>query len=470
MTHPFPTLRNLRTRALPTREESRALLALALPVVAVQVGQMLMGVVDTLMVGHLSPTALAAVALGNVFFFGATSFGIGVLLALDPVVAQAVGAQDDTGVARGIQRGILLGCALALPASILLLFGEAVLRALGQPEEILSDADVYARLVSPGVLPFYLFIVLRQSLQALHRTRPILTSIVIANVLNAILDWAFIYGHFGLPAQGVAGAAVATTISRWIMPAILLALAAHELRPALRPWRHDSWQLPPLGRMLRLGTPIGVQTMLEYTAFGAAGLLMGRMGAIAVAAHQIAINVASLTFMVPLGTGAAASVLVGRAIGAGDMRTARRQARAALVFGVGFMGLAALVLLLVPRIIGSAYTGDPVTLALAAQLLPVAGCFQLSDGTQAVTAGILRGAGDTRVPMLVNLGGFWVLGIPLGLWLGFSTSLGPVGLWWGLAGGLTIVAIVLSLRVRRLLRQDIRRVVIDEELAVSGKR
>lgn len=469
MTDPVQTLRNLRTRTLPTRDERRALLALAVPIVAVQVGQMLMGVVDTLLVGHVSRTALAAVALGNVFFFAGSSFGIGVLLALDPVVAQAVGADDRDGVARGIQRGILLACGLAVPPTVFLLFGEEVLRALGQPVEVLREADVYALYVAPSVLPFYLFIVLRQSLQALHRTRPILLSIVIANVLNAVLDWALIYGKFGLPAGGVQGAAIATTISRWVMPALLLALAYSELHPSLRPWRRDVWQLPPLFRMLRLGVPIGVQTMLEYTAFGAAGLLMGRLGAVAVAAHQIAINVASLTFMVPLGVGAAASVLVGRAIGAGNMLEARRHARAALVYGVGFMVLAAMVLLAIPRLIGSAYTTDPATLALAAQLLPVAGWFQLFDGTQAVTAGILRGSGDTRVPMLVNLGGFWAVGIPLGLWLAFRTTLGPVGLWWGLAGGLVAVAVVLSLRVRNLMRREIGRVVIDE-LAVSGGR
>lgn len=468
MAHPSVPLRNLRSRALPTREERQALLTLAVPIVGVQVGQMLMGVVDTLMVGHLSPTALAAVALGNVFYFGVSSFGIGVLLALDPVVAQAVGAGDGAGVARGIQRGTLLAAALAVAPTILLNFGEPVLRALGQPLEILPEAGAYSQFVSPSVLPLYLFIVLRQSLQALHRTRPILASIIIANLLNALLAWAFIYGKFGLPARGVVGAAEATTISRWFMPALLLALAWGDIRPSLRPWRADTWQLAPFGRMLRLGLPIGVQTMLEYTAFGAAGLLMGRLGAVAVAAHQIAINVASLTFMVPLGVGAAASVLVGRAIGAGNMRQARRHARAALVFGVGFMGFAAIVLLSIPRLIGSAYTSDPVTLALASQLLPVAGWFQLFDGTQAVTAGILRGSGDTRVPMLVNLAGFWAVGIPLGLVLAFRTTLGPVGLWWGLAGGLVAVAVILSLRVRKLMTRDIQRVMIDEVAIRSG--
>ena len=194
----------------------------------------------------------------------------------------------------------------------------------------------------------------------------------------------------------------------------------------------------------------------------AVGLMMGRLGTIPVAAHQVAINLASLTFMVPLGVGQAAAVLVGHAIGAADQSGARRAARASVVYGVGFMALTSIVFLLVPTQLATLYTNDVATIALAAALLPVAGVFQLFDGTQAVTAGILRGAGDTRVPMLINLGGFWLFGIPLSLLLGFRTSLGPVGLWWGLAAALAIVAAILTLRVNTLLRRPITRVMIEQ--------
>jgi MATE family multidrug resistance protein len=213
--------------------------------------------------------------------------------------------------------------------------------------------------------------------------------------------------------------------------------------------------------MLLLGLPIGVMTLLEYTAFGAVGLMMGRMGTIPVAAHQVAINIASLTFMVPLGVGQAAAVLVGNAIGAADMSRARRSARAALVYGVGFMAFTAIVFLAVPRPLASVYTTDAATVALAAALIPVAGVFQLFDGMQAVGAGILRGAGDTRVPMFINLGGFWLGGIPLSLLLGFRLGLGPVGLWWGLAAGLAVVALVLLARIWVLLRRGVSRVEVD---------
>lgn len=451
--------RNLHQHLLPTRAESRALLTLALPIVAVQVGIMFMGVVDTIMVGHVSAAALAAVALGNLLFFGCVILGMGTLMALDPLVSQAVGAGDRAAVATSVQRGLVLACILAVPPSLLLLGAKAALVATGQPAEVVPLADAYAWWTAPGVLPFYLFLVLRQSLQALHRVRPILVSIIAANLLNVALNWVLIYGKLGFPALGVTGAALSTTIGRWAMPFMLLALAWDELRPALVPWRgREATSLRALWRMFVLGLPIGVMSMLEYTAFGAVGLLMGRLGTVPVAAHQVAINLASLTFMVPLGVGQAAAVLVGNAIGAADMSRARRAARAALVHGVGFMAFTAIVFLVVPGILAGIYTRDAATLALAALLIPVAGVFQLFDGMQAVAAGILRGAGDTRVPMLINLAGFWIGGIPLSLLLGFRAGMGPVGLWWGLAAGLALVALILLARTGVLLRRGVARV------------
>ena len=455
-------MRNVVARALPTGEESRALLRLALPVVAVQVGIMAMGVVDTIMVGHLSATALAAVALGNLYFFGCAILGMGALMGLDPVVAQAVGAGDHPAVARGVQRGVILAIIISVPPAIVLLYAEPVLRALGQPVEVVPFAGAYARWTAPSVLPLYLFVVLRQSLQALRAMRPILICILVGNIINGFFNWVLIYGHLGAPALGVAGSAISTTIGRWALPFMLLALAWRQLAPAVRPFRREALELAPLGRMFRLGLPIGIQTALEFTAFGAVGLMMGRLGTIPVAAHQVAINLASLTFMVPLGMGQAAAVLVGHAIGAADQFAARRSARAAVFYGVGFMAFTSIVFLILPTPLARLYTNDVATIALAATLLPVAGVFQLFDGAQAVTAGILRGAGDTRVPMLINLGGFWLCGIPLSLVLGFRTSMGPIGLWWGLAVALAVVAAILAMRVYTLLHRPITRVMIDQ--------
>lgn len=446
---------------LPTRRELRDLSGLALPVVVVQVGLMLMGVVDSILVGHLSANALGSVALGNMYFMGLAIFGMGVLMALDPLVSQAVGAGDHSAVARALQRGLVLALGLTVPCGLLLLTADPVLHWIGEPPELVPDAALFARIMVPSVAPFFGFVVLRQTLQAMHRMRAIVVIILLANLLNALLDWALIFGHLGAPAMGVAGAAWSTTISRWAMLGGLLALAWRDLHPHLVPVRPELGHLGPLGRMFGLGLPIGLQFLLEWGVFGTVMMLMGRLGTVPVAAHQIAINVASLTFMVPLGVSAAATVLVGHAVGRGDARGARRAAGAALATGVTFMAGMALLLLTLPSPIARLYTTDLAVVALSVVLLPIAGAFQIFDGIQVVSIGILRGLGDTRAPFIIAILGFWLLGFPVSLWLGFRTTLGAAGLWWGLVVGLVAVAALLVLRVRGRLRREIRRLVIE---------
>ena len=459
--HPEPYTPVPARGRLPTRGDLADLLRLALPVVVVQVGLMAMGVVDSIMVGHVSPTALASVAIGNLYFFGLAVFGMGVLMALDPVVAQAVGAGDEPTIARAVQRGLLLAVGLSVPTCVLLLTARRFLTWIGEPAAVIPDAARFARIMIPGVLPFFAFVVFRQSLQAMGRMRPIVLAIVLSNLLNALLDWVLIFGHLGAPAMGVPGSAWATTTSRWVMAALLLTLSWPELRHRLLPLRPEIAEWRPFVRMLVLGVPIGLQYALEWGVFGTVLLLMGRIGTVAVAAHQIAINVASLTFMVPLGISAAATVLVGHAVGRGDADGARRSAGAALATGVAFMALMALLFLLVPEAIARVYSEDAAVIALAATLLPIAGAFQIFDGTQVVSIGILRGLADTRAPFVIAVLGFWLLGFPVSLWLGFRTPLGPAGLWWGLVVGLAAVAVLLLLRTRARFRREIRRVVID---------
>jgi MATE family multidrug resistance protein len=454
--------RPLLSGLLPTMRELADLLRLAVPVVVVQVGIMLMGVVDSIMVGHLSATALAGVALGNMYFMGLAIFGMGVLLALDPLVAQAVGAGDHPAIARALQRGLILALVLTIPCGALLLTAEPFLAAIGEPPELVPLASLFARIMIPSVAPFFGFIVLRQTLQAIGRMRAIVTIIVLANLLNALLDWVLIFGHLGVPAMGIAGAAWATTASRWAMLAGLIALSWQDLRPHLLPVRPELGQWRPLVRMFGLGLPIGLQFMLEWGVFGTVMMLMGRLGTVPVAAHQIAINVASLTFMVPLGVAAAAAVLVGHAVGRGDAPGAVREARAAIAIGVAFMSAMALLLLAIPGPIARLYTQDTAVIALAATLLPIAGTFQIFDGTQVVSIGVLRGLGDTRAPFVIAVLGFWLLGFPVSLYLGFRTPLAAAGLWWGLVVGLVAVAILLLLRVRARFRREIERVHVEE--------
>jgi MATE family multidrug resistance protein len=447
----------------PTRNEVRGVLALAFPVVTVQVGMMFMGVVDTVMVGHFSARDLAAVALGNLYFFTAVVFPMGLLMSLDPLVSQAVGAGDRPAIGRALQRGGLLALVLTIPVALVLVPGDSLLTVLRQPPEVVPVAAGYALASIPGIFPFLAFVVLRQTLQAMGRVAPIVVTIVVANLANVFFNWVLIFGHFGFPALGAVGSGWASSLSRGLMLLGLLGFSWPLLKVYLRPLRPESFQVRALARMVRLGAPIGIQFGLEFGAFGAIGILMGWLGAIAMAGHQVAINLASLTFMVPLGISQASAVLVGQGVGRGDPVGARRAAGAGLLLGVAFMTLTAFLFRVMPEIFARVYTDQAEVVTLAAMLIPVAGLFQVFDGLQVVSAGVLRGVGDTRSPMIVNLLGFWCLGMPVSVWMGFRTAAGPVGLWWGLVVGLAAVAVFLLLRIRTHLGSELRRIVIDDE-------
>jgi MATE family multidrug resistance protein len=446
----------------PTRADFAALLRLSGPLVLIQVGTMLMGVVDTVMVGRVSPAALAAAALGNMYFFALSMFGMGVLFALDPIVAQALGARDELAVRRGVQRGFVLALALTVPITLVLFTVRPVLTLVGQPADVIPDAAGYVYRNATSIWPFYAFVVLRQTLQAHQRALPIGATIVVANVVNVVLNYAWIYGHLGFPAMGVLGSAWATAASRWLMASLLLALGWPTVKRYLTRAAPNVLDLKPLWRMAKLGLPIGVQMVLEGGAFNVMALLMGWLGVVQVAAHQIALNLASLAFMVPLGVSSAAAVIVGHAVGRADADGVRRSTIASLAVGAGFMTLTGGLFLTVPALLAELYTPDAAVIGLAALLLPIAGVFQIFDGLQVVAIGLLRGLGDTRTPMIVNVIGFWCLGMPVSLWLGFGLGYGAVGLWWGLVVGLVAVAGFLVVRLRRREQRDLERVIIDE--------
>ncbi|MEO7085530.1 MAG: MATE family efflux transporter [Gemmatimonadaceae bacterium] len=448
----------MSSKASGEPSELRATIRLAIPVVFVQIGFMSMGVVDTLMVGRISAPVLAAVALGTLYFNIVSIFAIGTLMALDPLVAQAVGAGETETVARAIQRGLAIALGLTVLTALLLAPSGPALRALGQSEEIVPAAASYLRISIYGVLPYLAFFVLRQSLQAMHRVAPIVWTVIVSNVANVMLNWVFVYGHLGSPAMGVSGSALATSVSRWIMGAMLLLLAWRDLRGLLMPLRSDVLRWSAIWGMLAIGAPIGGQQTLEVGAFCAIGLLMGVIGTTQMAAHQIAISLAALTFMVPLGVATATAVRVGNAIGAGDTTRARAAIRAGYICGVGFMTLTGVIFLSMPVLLARAFTSDPAVIALSAVLIPIAGVFQVFDGAQAVGAGVLRGAGDTTIPLLVMLAAYWLIGVPVSWYFGFRTSLGAVGLWWGFVVSLAAVALFLFLRIRVVFRGTIRRV------------
>lgn len=451
--------------AWPARTELREMFGLAAPVVLVQVGLQLMGFIDTLMVGRVSSDALAGVALGNFYFFNIAIFGMGTLMALDPVVAQALGAGDHAGARRGVQRGVLLALAVSVVAGFAFLGSGGAFRLLRQPEAVVPLARDFVQLSIIGLPPFFVFIVLRQSLQAMLTVRPVLWAMAIGNGVNLFANWVLIFGNLGAPAMGVAGSAWSTAIARWVMLIALLVAGW----PALRPHLRGSWRAAtaagPLWQTLRLGLPIGLQWFFEAGAFALATLMFGWLGTVPLAGHEVALSLASLTFMVPVGFSSAAAALVGHAVGRGDMASARRHAAGAWVLGVGFMACSAVFMLAFPRIIAEWFTRDPAVVAVAVTLIPIAGVFQVFDGTQAVASGLARGTGDTTVPMLLHLCGFWAIGIPLSALLGFGTRLGGPGIWWGLTSGLIVAAVLQSWRVQRRLRLDIARVVVEHQPA-----
>lgn len=452
----------------PWRQELRSLAKIALPAVVIQIGMMAMGTVDIMMVGHYSETALAGVTLGHLYVMCLVITGLGVLLAVDPLVSQAVGAKDSVGVSRAVQRGLVLAVGLAIPAMLLCVPAAEFFEASGQQPNVVPHATAYVLRNIPGILPFLVFIVLRTTLQALHRLVPIIITVMIANAVNALLNWTFIYGHFGFPAMGAGGAAWATSIGRWTMTLMLLGFGWKELKPHLLPWRTEALDGRALRKMLGLGAPLGAQLFFEYGIFALTGILIGRIGEHELGGHQIALNLASNTYMVPLGISIGVSVRVGYAIGAERMDRARLSANAALVAGATLMTVCGVVLFLAPVFFSKLYTEKTEVLAVAMVLVPIAAIFQIFDGIQCVAIGILRGLGDTRAPILLNLIGYWLVGLPAGLFLAYARDGGAEGLWWGLVVGLAATAALLLWRVRSRLARDIRRILIDVAEAPKG--
>ncbi len=446
------------TRFAAFRAELAAATRLAAPVAAVQLGIMSMGVVDTIMLGHLSANALAAGALGHIVTITLMMIGYGILSALDPLASQAYGAGDAKAFGDHLQRGVVMAAALTVPFVLAVWDVRGLLRLLEQPEAIVGDAAVFARVTIWGALPYFLFVALRQSLQAMSVVRPAMVAIVIGNLVNLLGNYVLIFGRFGLPALGVAGSAYSTVIARWMMLFYVLVAARRRLAPYWRGFTAEAVAFRGHRLMLRIGLPIGFHNGLELLVFSTVAFLMGRMGVNELAGHQIAINLASLSFMVPMGISGAAATRVGNAIGRGDMPGAQRAAAACLLLGGGVMVVFAILFGAFPEALARLYTRDVAVIAMTAVLLPIAAVFQVFDGIQVVGAGVLRGSADTAFPAGIALVGFWVIGLPAGWALGFSAGLGPRGLWWGLTVGLAAVAVLFLLRIANRFRGMIARV------------
>lgn len=433
------------------RRELSALVVLAIPVVLSELGWMAQGIVDTIMVGKLGPAAIGAVALGNAVYFTPALFGIGLLLGLDTLVAQAYGRRDHDECHRWLAQSVYLTCILTLPLMLLIGVASYGFGRFGITPQVAVPAGSYLRILNWGTLPLLLYGGTRRYLQGVGEVRVISVTYVVANLLNWWGNWVLIYGKWGFPVLGVNGSALSTLISRVFIAAALLIFAwRYERRRGHPLFRH--WAGPNLARLrqlVRLGAPAAGQIVLEVGAWNLATLSAGWLTPVALATHQIALNYASLSYMVPLGISAAAAVSVGQAVGAGDLERARRAGWLALGLGTCFMLTAALVFLLAPGPLVALYTRDPRVMAVGPSLLGLAAAFQIFDGIQTVSTGALRGLGETRAPMLANLLGYWVLGLPLGLTLCFVLHWGVYGLWIGLTLALVVIAATLIVRWRR---------------------
>lgn len=428
------------------RAELRAMTRLALPVILSELGWIMMGIVDTIMVGPLGPAALGAVGAGSTIFVSIAIFGMGTLFALDTYVSQAYGAGRVADCHRWLFAGVQLAVALSVVLTAASFGAVWALPRFGFHPDVLPVIQPYIARLALTVTPLMFYAVFRRYLQAMNVVRPVMVALVTANVINAVGNYIFVYGHWGAPALGTNGSAYATLAAR-IYLAVFLFLVIWRRERHTPSGLHDvpfSLDLERMKKILWLGVPAALQITLEVGVFAMASSLAGRISPQAIAVNQIVLNVASFVFMIPLGLGAAAAVRVGQAVGRRDPTGVRLAGKSAFLLASGFMIVTAIGYLIVPRQLLGLFTADDTVLRLGTTVLWVYGALQLFDAWQVVFTGALRGLGDTRTPMVMNFVCHWLIGLPLGYWLCFRRDWGVLGLWLGLSVGLTIVGIVLA--------------------------
>ncbi|HUO95425.1 MAG TPA: MATE family efflux transporter [Steroidobacteraceae bacterium] len=439
----------------PFALHARAILHLGFPLVVGSMSVAGMNLANTLMAGHYSSAALAAVAVGQSYYGVHANFGNGALLALSALVAHAYGAGAGREVGEYARQApwIVLGLAALLVAS--LWAAGAVFAAIGTDPSVVPAAVAYVHALAcglPGLLGFY---ALRYVSDGLGRTRPMMVIALAGLLANVLGNWLLMYGHWGLPALGAVGCGAATAAAQWLMFAAMFAYVRGH--PAYRPYglfegrRRPSW--PRIAEVLRLGIPISGSVVAETALFSAAGLMMGTLGAEVVAAHQIALNYASFTFTMPLALAAATTVHVGHTLGRGAPADAGVAGRAGITLCMLLMVGSALTLVVARRPIAALYSPDPVVASLAATLLVFVAVFQVSDGLQVGAMGALRGFKDTRVPLAITIAAYWLVGFPVAFVLGLKRGGGPAYVWSGLIAGLAVSALALNLRYRSRSRR-----------------
>ncbi len=434
--------------------EIRPTLTLAAPIIVGQVSQMLMGVTDSAMIGHAGTVPLAASAFGHNIFSIFYVFGIGLMIPVSIFVSRARGAQQPAEAAEYLRHGIMAAVVCGALETMAMVFLGTQLARFDQPPEVLAMVKPFYLLFAASITPVLIYLVLRQFAEAMgHPWAPMF--IMLGGVgLNALLNWVFIYGNLGLPALGLTGAGISTLTSRTLGALMIFMWLQRD--PAVRAAWPRRWlggySIARIKEMVGVGAPASGMLLFEATAFAFSGIMIGWLGAVPLAAHQIAITCASLAFMVPLGLSIAAGMRVSHAVGAGERARLRPIAFGAIGLGLGVMAVFAISFGLGGRMIAAWFVHDPAVIVLAGQLLVVAAIFQLADGVQVIASAVLRGITDVRIPALIALVAYWVIALPLGYALGIAGPFQAIGVWTGIAGGLAFAAVFLTVRFARLTR------------------
>lgn len=430
------------------KQEIKTIVGLSIPICIGQLGQMLMSVTDNVMVGKLGADALAAASLSNALFMLVMVVAFGVSVAVTPLTAMAFGAKDYCRCGVVLRQGIVVNMIFGVLFCGFTFILAGWIKYMNQPDVIIAPAVTYLEVLGLSLLPIMLFQSFRQFAEGVQFLKPVMIITLAANIVNILANWLFIYGNLGMPALGVTGAGVATICSRAFMAVALIVviLASRDMErfnPSLLKWEFD-WSV--IKKLLAIGIPAGGQYFFEVSAFSASSIMIGWMGAVELASHQVALSLASISFMVALGISAASTVRVGNAVGQNDLPAARKAGVGAAMLCASFMACAGAVFIIFRHILPTFYVDDAEVIRVSSVLLIIVAFFQVSDGTQAVGLGMLRGITDMKLPTLFTLAAYWVAGLPSGYFLAFHMDLGIYGIWWGLLISLSVSAVLMMIR------------------------
>ena len=430
-------------------------LSLAYPVMLSHLGQVTVHVADSMMVGRLGKEPLAGSSFANSIFVIFLVMGIGMSYAITPQTAQADGEKNIPKLTEILKHGILINTLFGVLLAVIILSGKNLLWFFNQPEIVVELALPYLVIITYSLLPFMLYQAFRQFAEGLGFTKQAMYITVAGNILNIILNYILIFGKLGFEPMGLLGAGVATLISRIVMALLMISFVYfnHRFTQYWHAFKYGNFSWTLIKVNLNLGFPMAFQFIFEVSTFSLAAIMIGWMGTTQLAAHQIAINMASISYMISLGIAAAATIRVGNQLGQKDYKTMRNAAMTCFIMAIGFMSFTAIVFILGRYFLPTLYIEDTYVIHQAAILLIVAGLFQLSDGVQVIALGALRGMSDVKIPTLITLIAYWVIGLPLGYVLGFTLNQGALGVWYGLLAGLTIAAVLLFIRFNNLSRK-----------------